>query len=201
MSNIISDTIDGEFPVAGIDNDTQGFRDNFSIIKTALATANSEITTLETSTAKLNEENDFKGKSLINPLIAISSKKYLNTGSHESGSNISFLNGHYQTVSISLDNQSPGTITFTLADWPERDGMSKMTVEFKGTASDQEADVTHTVMITGEGGATFKKSSNYPSEITVKSVSNRDNPVIVEFWTVNSGKTIYANYLGVFGND
>ena len=42
-SNIISDTIDATYPVAGVDNDTQGFRDNFSIIKTGLSTAGSEI--------------------------------------------------------------------------------------------------------------------------------------------------------------
>ena len=35
-SNIISSTIDDTYPVAGIDNDTQGFRDNFNIIKTWL---------------------------------------------------------------------------------------------------------------------------------------------------------------------
>ena len=36
-SNIISDTIDAAYPIAGVDNDTQGFRDNFQIIKTGLA--------------------------------------------------------------------------------------------------------------------------------------------------------------------
>ena len=40
-SNIISSTIDGTYPVAGVDNDTQGFRDNFTVIKTGLATAES----------------------------------------------------------------------------------------------------------------------------------------------------------------
>ena len=32
-SNITYTTIDEQFPVAGQDNDSQGFRDNFSIIK------------------------------------------------------------------------------------------------------------------------------------------------------------------------
>ena len=36
-SNIVSETIDAEFPVAGQDNDTQGFRDNFSTIKDSLS--------------------------------------------------------------------------------------------------------------------------------------------------------------------
>ena len=45
-SQIVSATIDENYPIAGQDNDSQGFRDNFSIIKTGLATAASEPTTL-----------------------------------------------------------------------------------------------------------------------------------------------------------
>ena len=40
-------TIDEQFPIAGQDNDSQGFRDNFTNIKTALDTAKSEISDLE----------------------------------------------------------------------------------------------------------------------------------------------------------
>ena len=37
-SNIISTTINENFPIAGQDNDSQGFRDNFNVIKTSLST-------------------------------------------------------------------------------------------------------------------------------------------------------------------
>jgi hypothetical protein len=63
-SNIISNTIDAEYPVAGQDNDSQGFRDNFSVIKTGLTTAATEITELQNNTAKLNENNDFNGNNI-----------------------------------------------------------------------------------------------------------------------------------------
>ncbi len=39
--------INENFPVAGQDNDTQTFRDNFDSIKTALSTAKTEITDLQ----------------------------------------------------------------------------------------------------------------------------------------------------------
>ena len=45
-SSIDTSTIDATYPVAGIDNDSQGFRDNFNSIKTNLTTAGSEITAL-----------------------------------------------------------------------------------------------------------------------------------------------------------
>lgn len=48
-SNIISTTIDPNFPIAGQDNDSQGFRDNFGRIRIALATAKEEISNLQSN--------------------------------------------------------------------------------------------------------------------------------------------------------
>lgn len=197
-SEIVSNTIDGEYPVAGIDNDTQGFRDNFSIIKTALQTANSEVTLLQNSTAKIDQDNDFKGTSLINANLTGTTLRYFSAGTYSEGSDISFLNGHYQTIAISSGITPETALSFNLADWPQREGMSKVTIEFKGTGADGDLDNEYTITMTGEGGAAFKRSQNFPSEIKVRSVSNRENPIIVEFWTTNQGQTIYANYLGEF---
>ena len=52
-SNILTSDINELYPVAGADNDSQGFRDNFRLIKTGLATAASEVTALQTNTAKV----------------------------------------------------------------------------------------------------------------------------------------------------
>lgn len=198
-SNIVSETIDAAYPVAGVDNDTQGFRDNFSIIKAGIATAASEITQLQNSTAKLDEENNFNGTTIADATLTATTEKFFNAGTKITGDNISFLNGHYQRIALNLnDNATLGTINFNLADWPDRDGFAKITVEFRGTAADGDVSVVHTVTLTVAGGGTLKKSSNFPASLTVDSVTNRDNPVIVEFWTVNQGNTVYANYLGVF---
>jgi hypothetical protein len=48
-SSIDTSSIDGNFPVQGSDNPSQGFRDNFSLIKIALDTAAEEITSLQSS--------------------------------------------------------------------------------------------------------------------------------------------------------
>ena len=50
-SNINPNTIDTAYPVAGQDNDTQGFRTNFTIIKNNFLTAASEITSLQAYSA------------------------------------------------------------------------------------------------------------------------------------------------------
>lgn len=47
MSNINTNSIDAMYPVPGINNSTQGFRDNFASIKNNLDTASSELTDLQ----------------------------------------------------------------------------------------------------------------------------------------------------------
>ena len=60
-SSITTTNIDATFPVAGQDNDSQGFRDNFSQIKTQLSTASTEITSLQANRATTNADADFNG--------------------------------------------------------------------------------------------------------------------------------------------
>jgi hypothetical protein len=55
-SSITTTNIDATFPVAGQDNDSQGFRDNFSQIKTQLSTASTEITSLQANRSKIGDK-------------------------------------------------------------------------------------------------------------------------------------------------
>ena len=191
-SNIISGTIDGAYPVAGVDNDTQGFRDNFTIIKTGLATAASEVTALQANTAKLNESNDFNGTDIADANFTLNTEKYHNIGTVITGQNISFLNGHHQSLSINL-NEDTDTINFALSDWPDRDHLAKMTVQMFGN------DTAKTVTFTVDGGGTIKynRSGNnpYPATLTIDSSTD---PVVIDFWTYNQGTTVYAEYRGRF---
>lgn len=50
-STINANNIDILYPIAGQDNDTQGFRDNFRNIKNNLNTASAEITALQANVA------------------------------------------------------------------------------------------------------------------------------------------------------
>ena len=53
MASNINDTgVNKDYPVAGQDNDSQGFRDNFNVIKDNFVAAKSEIETLQTTTAQ-----------------------------------------------------------------------------------------------------------------------------------------------------
>ena len=72
-SNINPQIIDGTYPVAGQDNDSQGFRDNFTNIKTNFDYAASEITDLQSKAiltapliGTLNTNNNMNGEILTN---------------------------------------------------------------------------------------------------------------------------------------
>ena len=97
-SNINSDAIDKDYPVAGQDNDSQGFRDNFNTIKTSLATAKTEITALQDDTAKTNTPNDFDGNIIREANMQANTEVTYPTGNLTGSTNIDFNNGHYQIV-------------------------------------------------------------------------------------------------------
>jgi hypothetical protein len=102
--------------------------------------------------------------------------------------NISFLNGHYQSMIVNLD-EGTSTINFALADWPDRDHVAKMTVQMLGN------DTAKTVTFTVEGGGAIKKNATFPATLIIDSSTN---PLIIDFWTYNQGNTVYAEYRGQF---
>lgn len=200
-SNIISETIDGDYPVAGVDNDTQGFRDNFSIIKNNFAAAKSEIETLQENTAKLNETNNFRGTNINEANFQAVTEQYFPIGGLEplqTGVDIDFKNGHYQTLVIDESN-----VTLNLVGWPDAvldtdsTQIAKFTVELRGAGSPTGAPRTITWTTRGGGSGTgFKTRSDFPSPFTVDSQNTASD--IVEFWSYDGGTTVYANYIGRF---
>jgi hypothetical protein len=72
-SSINPNNIDTTYPVAGQDNDSQGFRDNFTNLKTALTYAKSEIEDLQSKAVLKSAlsgttlDNDFAGAVITAP--------------------------------------------------------------------------------------------------------------------------------------
>jgi hypothetical protein len=111
-SAINPNDIDGTYPVAGQDNNSQGFRDNFTNTKINFQYAASEITDLQTNAvlkAALNGttlNNDMNGSPLSNANISDFSAVAAILGTLSGSVAINYMAGHYQTVttgaSISL---------------------------------------------------------------------------------------------------
>ena len=187
-SNINSTDIDAEYPVAGQDNDSQGFRDNFSTIKNSLATAKSEITQLQGNTAQGvtydsdTNTNDFNGNK-IQEADFIATTETVYPGIEITASqNISFRNGHYQIIQVGAD------ITLTLADWPATKKAAKLRLQITSDGSPR------TITWAASGGGSFRAPNGDTNTLIVPGNTGSSGtayPLFVDFWTVDGGNTVF----------
>ena len=107
-------TINISFPAAGQDNDSQGFRDNFALIKSALGTAQSEITYLNTYAVDVTKNNDIGGNTFSNVVLRGSGLASTTAVASSGTSNaITYAESHYRRYA--LGNSSN---TFQVDYWP-----------------------------------------------------------------------------------
>ena len=185
MASIITTTgFNESFPEAGADNDSQGFRTNFNVTKVALEQAKTEITTLQSDTAKLNADNDFNGSKIQEAELLKNTETVYANGNVAASQNVSWEFGHYQTIQVGAD------VTLTLADWPASSKMGRLRLQITSDGS-----ATRTITWASAGGGSFKNDSGWPGTFTVNS---QTNPIIVDLWTINGGTTVFAKYHGVF---
>jgi hypothetical protein len=193
-SNINYLSINENYPVAGVDNDTQTLRDNFDTIKTSLRVAGEEITDIQENGARTDENNDFGLNIISNAVLEnVRQQKYDTGGPILVNSTIDFLNGHYQIyrigASVTLDFLNfPGDPLLTSELIPV--GVGKVTVELSGGSPMSML----TVNFLGGGSTTIKKDPSFPSVLTLDSTTD---PVIIEVWR-HSQETIYMRYVGKF---
>jgi len=105
-------SIDATYPVAGQDNNSQGFRDNFGAIKTGLGQASTEITALQNNAAFVNSNNDFGGNTIANAVYNKFFGATIANGTVQSPTNININNGPVQSVVLG------GNVALTFTNWP-----------------------------------------------------------------------------------
>lgn len=116
-SNINPNNIDGAYPVAGQDNDSQGFRDNFTNIKTNFTYAASEITDIQNkavfktalSGSTLNNNMDNNILSNVQFIEVSYPKEVLGT---TATATLDFAASSYYTLTTS------GTTSISFTNWP-----------------------------------------------------------------------------------
>ena len=187
-SNINSNNIDGTYPIAGQDNDSQGFRDNFTNIKTNFTNAKAEIEDLQTKgifksalsgTTLANSGggaviSDFQTKDMSETRVA--------KGTTSGAVTINYSEGPYQTITTS------GNITLAFSNFSARGTLSKVRVEIT------IATVTHTVTLPSSvtlGANTLQGMVNATKVITFDATGT----YILEFSTDDAGTTVAVNDL------
>jgi hypothetical protein len=103
-SAINPNNIDGTYPVAGQDNNSQGFRDNFTNIKTNFQFAEDEITDLQNNAVLKSAlsgtalDNDMLGSGLSNAVLNDMGYTLLPLGTTGGSVTINYAVGTYQTM-------------------------------------------------------------------------------------------------------
>jgi hypothetical protein len=113
-SNYIS-KIDQEFPVAGQNNDSSGFRNNFKNIKSALTYVDQDVNDLKINSVKLIGTNDFNNSIIKRVILQNSSiMVYDDTGNIQINDvQLDYANGSYQKIQL-----SGGMHMITVTNWP-----------------------------------------------------------------------------------
>lgn len=186
-STVEFQNIDEEFPIAGQDNDSQGFRDNFAIIKEALQNSSIELTDLLTYTARKDQANDFNGETLQNASLLNVSEDAYNTDTLQTDTNIEWTDGSYQNVTIGIEE-----ITLILGEWPENGKLGKMRLVLRTNSNLQRV-----INLQAANTGTIRVSPNWPAG-GLKTTANIATPVIIDVWTSDGGSTIFAEYIGEF---
>ena len=190
-SNINFAAINENFPVAGQDNDTQVFRDNFDTIKTNFSEAKTEITDLQDNAARTDGDNDFL-YNVVGSLTlqdAYLRKKDYGAAIVAGTQDISFKQAMYHVVKVGANTSLSFTEFPTGAvDVTGLGQIGKATLELYGDGT------ARTITFTTTGGTVIKKSPGFPGSVTVTSDTN---PVIIEVWQ-HSATVIWMNYLGLY---
>ena len=117
-SNINPYNVDGTFPIAGQDNSSQGFRDNFTNIKNNFIFAETEITDLQSkvlTTSALNGQtlnNNMAGTQIIAPQLSAWTQSLIDLGVASSAVQLNFTQANFQKITTA----APITLSFT--NWP-----------------------------------------------------------------------------------
>lgn len=141
MSNIDTNGIDVNYPVPGVNNSTQGFRSNFTAIKTNLDTAGNEITNLQQNVVlKAALANSTLNNDMANTLIANASTLGFRSTTYNLGNaltgtvliNASIADVHY--------GQIANNITLNTGSWSPVN--TQQSIEIQLSTNDAEANYT-----------------------------------------------------------
>jgi hypothetical protein len=205
-SQINFSAIDTGYPVAGQDNDSQGFRDNFGAIATGLQTAKSEITNLQNrAVLKSNLDdnsavtNNLNGSTISNGKLNQMAQVAI-AGVDTAGvilCNASTAAFYYATVTENI------TVQFT--GWPEWEtaqapALSKVQVMLKAGAG----DTVNKIITFAAGSNTLKldtasTSGSWASgaaNITLNATTKKWK--LVEAFTWDGGLNVYVRFLGEY---
>jgi hypothetical protein len=197
-SSINANNIDGNYPVAGVPNNTQGFRDNFTNIKTNFQYASNEISDLQNNVVLKSAltgstlDNNMNDQELYAVKLRDVSYTYLPLTATAGSIAIDYSAAQYQFVSTT------GSISLSFSNWPISGsaGIIQIAVNVTNTAHTLTLPGAVTLGTTGiqgySGGViTFAATGTYQFAF-----STSDGGTIVTVYDLNRPLAAYTNAFG-----
>lgn len=161
------------YPYRGQNNDSQGFRDNFSAIKNALTSADTDIQTLKGSLISNNTNSNFYDHKILRAVFQDCADQIYTSSESAGNIQIDYTQGSYQ------DFQLAGDTSFTVTGFPTT-GYGSIIIACTPVASLQ---------------VTFPENATAIGVGTIQS----DNISIITFWEIwspNGGTNLFFNKIG-----
>lgn len=180
-SAINPNNIDPNYPVAGVPNNTQGFRDNFANIKTNFQYTEDEINELQTKSllkaaiAGTTLDNNMNDNLLYAARIQDFGATVVQIATTSGSIAVDYSAGHYQTISTT------GSVSLSFANFPESGIAGFMRIRFAIT------NVAHTVTLPAAVSLGITGVQGYSANVITFAATG-----IYEFGflTINGGTTI-----------
>ena len=185
-SNINPNNINGAYPVAGQDNNSQGFRDNFTNTKTNFQFASDEITDLQNNVllkAALSGttlDNNMSGSLVYGGVIRQFGATRVALGTLSSTVTINYVSGHFQTLTTG------GSVSLAFSNFPAAGITALVSVEITVSS------IAHTVQLPA---AVSVNTAGFPGLNTgTNTITFAATGVYtLQFVTSNAGATITLN--------
>ena len=192
-SSIDTSTIDANYPVAGIDNDSQGFRDNFNSIKTNITTAGSEITALQANRARLDADNNHVGNEIQDAELLQVTEKFNNsfqtlTADHQ----VDYRDAHVHQFNATAPLGNIMTVSFV--GWPTaRYAKVRLIMSVSSGVS------TNITLSPGSGtGLNDNNAAWVGGNNILTHTGSIGQKIIVDVFTYDTGNNLFFNYIGSF---
>lgn len=179
--------IDDTYPIYGQPNDTQGFRDNFSNIKTSLELVDTSLqsilsTYVSTSTSDVSlNGNTLQNFTFKNAFSAAQIEAMTQTADIDV--DLLLAGSQYFKYKIGAD------LTLTVDNWPASGNYVNFKLELVSNGT------SYNITVEGPGGSTIKVISPLTNNVLSTSAINNCSSMF-EVWSTNSGTTINIRKLG-----
>lgn len=186
-SNINANNINGAYPVAGQDNDSQGFRTNFTNIKNNFIYAKSEIEDLQAKVVVKSAltgtvlDNNMGGSVFRSAEIRDLRETRVDLGSSSGTLSLDHTAGHYYTVSTS------GTIDLAFTGFPASGKLGRIRLEVSVT------NISHNMVLPANVTYGLVGIAGFDGVDTI--IFTETGTYIFEFVTENGGTDVHIQDL------